>query len=261
MNSVDQVITSDHPKTREVLHCVWMDAGVVDYKLCDRDYDCEQCPFDEVLHGYPVKVMPAAPDSNGCKVANDVFYDPGHIWSRVEEGGMVRLGLDDFSQRLLGAAYSLSLPDPESHIKRGDACCHFTHQAGVAALFSPVSGRVAATNLSLLARPTLVNRDPYRDGWLMLVEPTDLKSCLKRSLYGDQVAPWLAQEVEKLHLIVSGILNQGQNEPTLMDGGLLSRQFLQGLSVEQTRRVISSFFPLSTEEAEPKSAILISNRR
>lgn len=31
--------------------CVWMDAGVLTFKLCDRDFDCEHCPLDAALHG------------------------------------------------------------------------------------------------------------------------------------------------------------------------------------------------------------------
>ncbi|HXI26219.1 MAG TPA: glycine cleavage system protein H [Pyrinomonadaceae bacterium] len=268
MRTADKDITAK-PKGCEVINCLWMDAGVVDYKLCDRSYDCEQCPFDEVLHGYPVKGSRVALQEHmqlgsscilGCEIASGLFYDHGHTWSRVEEGGIVRLGVDDFGQRLLGVAYSLSLPQPETDIRRGDTCCRFTHQAGVAALCSPISGKVKATNPDLATRPTLVNQDPYGKGWLMLVEPTDLQSSLKRSLYGERVAPWLLREIEALRTMVSA--TDGQSMPTLADGGVISKQFLHGLDVEQTRRLISSFFPVSSsDETEPKSAILFSKRR
>jgi glycine cleavage system H lipoate-binding protein len=199
----------------------------------------------------------------GCELAGDVFYYPGHIWVRIEEGGTVRMGLDDFAQRLFGPAYSLKVPAPETQIKRSEACCRFTHQSGVSALFSPVSGKVKQANANLLLRPSLINRDPYGKGWIILVEPTDLKNCLKRSLYGERVRPWLAQEVEKLRLIINTVLNDGQIAPnTMTDGGLLTRQFLNGLSVEQTRRVISSFFPFpAVEETERNNAILVLNGR
>jgi hypothetical protein len=35
------------------IYCVWMDAGVVNYKLCDRGFDCERCPLDQALHRRP----------------------------------------------------------------------------------------------------------------------------------------------------------------------------------------------------------------
>ena len=270
MKTADQDINA-RSKGSEVIHCLWMDAGVVDYKLCDRAYDCEQCLFDEVLHGNPTKGSRVAlqeqiPLSSacvlGCEIASGLFYDHGHTWSRVEEGGIIRLGVDDFGQRLLGVAYSLSLPQPGTDIRRGDTCCRFTHQAGVAALCSPISGKVKATNPDLASRPTLVNQDPYGKGWLMLIEPTDLQSCLQRSLYGERVAPWLLREIEALRTMVSAPSSNNQNTPTLTDGGVISKQFLHGLDVEQTRRVISSFFPISSsDEMEPKPAILLFKRR
>ena len=51
MNQLKQVSTSTpHPPS---IRCVWMDAGVVNYKLCDRGYDCERCPLDQALHRRP----------------------------------------------------------------------------------------------------------------------------------------------------------------------------------------------------------------
>jgi len=165
---------------------------------------------------------------------------------------------------MLGTAYSLSLPALNRQVRRGDEACRVTHQSGVTGLASPVSGKVIEVNSNLLLRPALINRDPYGEGWIMMIEPTDLKTCLKRLMYGEKVRQWLAHEIEKLRSLSDRILNEENTEiiPTMTDGGLLTREFLRGLSIEQTRRVISSFFPLSsTEEAEHQTAILVSKRR
>ena len=47
----DQLSSSYQYQGNSAKHCWWMLAGIVDYKLCDRDYDCEHCSFDDVLHG------------------------------------------------------------------------------------------------------------------------------------------------------------------------------------------------------------------
>ena len=53
MNQLNQLSTSTpHPPP---IRCVWMDAGVVNYKLCDRGYDCERCPLDQALHRRPAE--------------------------------------------------------------------------------------------------------------------------------------------------------------------------------------------------------------
>jgi len=244
-----------------VINCVWMDAGVVDYKLCDRSYDCEHCPFDEALHGQRSE-LPFRDDLfhvQECEVAHDLFYQPNHVWMRIEENGEVRVGLDDFGQRLLGTAYSLTLPAEETAIQCGEPWCRLTLQSGVVALTSPVSGKVRKANSSLGFRPSLVNSDPYGSGWTMLVEPLNLEASLKQSFYGPKVGPWLTEEIEKLRLLISELTNDKHMHVTMNDGGLLTTEFLKGLTVEQTRRVIGSFFPLANE-AEQKSAIVVSGR-
>ena len=246
------------------MNCVWMDAGVVDYKLCDRNYVCEHCAFDEALHGQRGEPghRETLLETQWCEIAHGLFYQPDHTWMRIEENGEVRIGLDDFGQRLLGAAYALALLPPETELTRGDLFCRLTLQFGGVTLHSPISGKVRRINSSLILHPSLVNRDPYGSGWMMLVEPTDLKECLKRSLYGLKVESWLTTEIEKLcSLINSPTTNEDVMPITMNDGGLITTEFLKDLTVEQTRRVISSFFPLVTGEVEHKPAIIFADGR
>src|SRR5512138_1096596 len=109
MNGLNQHITLNQSAHAGLIPCVWMQAGVVDYKLCDRDYDCDHCPFDEALHTRSNQQTFSRTRDNaesisvqGCKVEPNLFYHPEHTWARIEEGGMVRAGLDDFGQRILG---------------------------------------------------------------------------------------------------------------------------------------------------------------
>lgn len=269
--------------------CCWMQAGVVDYKLCDREYDCEHCPFDEALHGkaanpgsHPADLQLEGSSEQviarleptfrslsvgGCAVAGNLFYHPRHTWARIEEGGTVRMGIDDFGQRLLGRAYSVALPAPNTFVGFGEECGWVTHQAGVTALAAPVSGKVKENSAQLHERPALLNRDPYGEGWTTVIEPTDLKGCLKRLRYGQKVRAWQEREIEKLKLKVSELL-QGEHHvigTTMNDGGLLTRDFMSGLSAEQVRQVISSFFPCAQAEAADRNhtinAILVHDRR
>jgi glycine cleavage system H lipoate-binding protein len=267
--------------------CWWMQAGVVDYKLCDRNYDCEHCPLDEVLHGRATTPVSDSPSLNvagpierdwagrlrksrkeakrvqGCEVAGALFYHPAHIWARIEDGGCVRMGLDDFALRILGRPYLITLPEPGATLRFGEGCWHFTHQAGVSVLVAPVSGRVKEINSALAHQPALLNRDPFGAGWVLLIEPRDLKGCLKRLLYGPKVTQWYEREFEKLYEKVSELINRsGLAGPTMNDGGYLNKDFMNALTADQLGQVIDSFFPLSlVEKAEQKKAILVRHRR
>lgn len=264
-----------------ILHCVWMDAGVVDYKLCDQGYDCDRCPFDEALHGRRAGHSSFLQDRDrdlsvqGCVIANNLFYHSGHTWARVEESGVVRVGLDDFGQRMLGHVYSLSQPPTKTIVKSGEESSRLTHQSGVTPLAAPVSGTIRSINSKLAARPALLNRDPYGEGWTTLIEPADLKSSLRGLMYGEKVRDWLVREIEKLRSLINSIVaptaagevaetnHKLPSVPrTMTDGGLLDSDLLKGLNVAQKRRVISSFFPLTEiDQGEIRNAILVRNVR
>jgi glycine cleavage system H lipoate-binding protein len=285
MNRTNQHENLSQTANANLKECWWMQGGVVDYKLCDRDYDCEHCPFDQALHGRmtmpfsdspdfsavgPIernrkgrgtKTWKEATDIEGCEVSSALFYHPAHTWARIEDGGCVRTGLDDFAQRILGRPYMITLPEPGATLRFGEGCWHFTHQAGVSVLVAPVSGRVKEINPALAQQPTLISRDPYGEGWALLIEPTDLKSCLKRLLYGPKVTKWYEREFEKLYEKVSGLSSQSDPAgPTMNDGGSLNKDFTNALTADQLRQVIDSFFPLSlVEKAETKKAILVNH--
>lgn len=263
-------IHSFHRANEPELHyCLWMDAGVVDYKLCDRSYNCDRCPFDEALHNHSDADSFFSDRSNqatavqGFEFGPDRFYHPAHTWARVEENGIVRIGLDDFGQGMLGPAYSISLPSPNIESHRGIDSPVIAHKSGVTTILSPVEGTVVGINQKLNSHPSLINRDPYGDGWMMMIAARDLNSCLKRLMYGEKARQWLICEIESLRSLIIKTLNERAGAPaTLADGGLLIEEVLRELSVEQTRRIIKLFFPLSrTEEAKPKSAILVNGGR
>ena len=287
MNDINQQGNLSQTANANLNECCWMQGGVVDYKLCDRDYDCEHCPFDEALHGRVTRPISnssdfsatgsierawtgrvrqsrkKAPRVQGFEVAGALFYHPAHTWARVEDGGCVRMGLDDFAVRILGRPYLITLPEPGVALRFGEGCWHFTHQAGVTVLVAPVSGRVKEINPALAQRPALLSRDPYGEGWVLLIEPTDLKSCLKRLLYGPKVTQWYEREFEKLSEKVKELTNRSDLAgPTMNDGGWLSKDFTNALTAHQVRQVIDSFFPLSlAEQAGTNTAILVKDRR
>jgi glycine cleavage system H lipoate-binding protein len=273
MNRLQQNVGCNQKGTSDLVECLWMEAGVVDYKLCDRSYDCEHCPFDEAVQSRSAKLIVAADlfaedvnnptSAGGCEIAPDLFFHTGHTWARVEDQGVIRTGLDDFGQRMLGRAYSLSLPALKSDVYQGKACTWFAHQSGLVALPAPVCGQIKETNPNLDQRPELVNHDPYHDGWILLIEPADLKGSLKRLMYGARVRQWLLAEIERLRLLISDPTNCDQRPPgtTMPDGGSVAPEFLSGLDVAQSRRIIKSFFPLPSHERTEKASAIISSRR
>jgi hypothetical protein len=148
------------------------------------------------------------------------------------------------------------MSQPGSTVRSGRGCAFVTHQAGVAALVAPVSGIVKEINSALYQQPALLNRDPYGEGWVLLIEPTNLKSCLKQLFYGPKAAEWYEREFGRLYEKVTELVSY-QPVPTMNDGGLLSRDFTKALNANQLSELIDSFFPLAPSgHTEINKAIL-----
>jgi len=106
----------------------------------------------------------------------DLRYTSEHEWVRSpgESDGAVRIGITDFAQDALGDIVYVSLPEVGDDVEKGATVGELESTKSVSDLYAPVSGSVVARNESLDATPELVNSDPYGDGWLFEVVPSDL---------------------------------------------------------------------------------------
>ena len=99
-------------------------------------------------------------------------YTAEHEWVRVD-GDTVRVGITSFAQEALGDVVYVSLPTVGDAVVAGDTCGEVESTKSVSDLYAPVSGEVAAVNGALDATPELVNSDPYGEGWLFEIVPSD----------------------------------------------------------------------------------------
>ncbi len=255
--------------TGDFLRCVWMLAGVVDYKLCDRGYDCEHCPLDSALGetgpspahkgesgfssfgGRPAPATAERPkdlfDIQGCRWVGTLFYHPRHIWARIEEGGRVRMGLDDFGQKLVGRIYSVRLSQPGREVTEASGCWKAAHRIGEILLPAPVAGVVEEINGRLLQLPSLINRDPYGRGWAMVIRPRNLVAALKRLYYGQRSERWLAKEIEALRRELRSVAEELRPDvgATLQDGGRLAEDLTGAGDVAKLRGIVNRFLSVS----------------
>lgn len=100
-------------------------------------------------------------------------YTAEHEWLRTE-GDTVRVGITSFAQEALGDVVYVSLPSVGDAVTAGDTCGEVESTKSVSDLYAPVSGEVTAVNPALDTTPELVNTDPYGDGWMYEMRPSDL---------------------------------------------------------------------------------------
>jgi glycine cleavage system H protein len=103
----------------------------------------------------------------------DLRYTKEHEWVRIEERG-ARVGITDHAQDSLGDVVYVDLPEVGTAVRAGSAFGEVESTKSVSDLFSPLDGTIVERNRLIEDRPELVNEHPYGDGWLVMVEPSDL---------------------------------------------------------------------------------------
>lgn len=103
---------------------------------------------------------------------NEIKVSEKHVWVGVEDR-YVNVGLTNYVQAALGTVISVELPDVGDQIERGEIFAEIESVSTVHELVSPISGKVSAVNPQLESHPSIINEDPYREGWLIEVRLKD----------------------------------------------------------------------------------------
>ncbi len=107
------------------------------------------------------------------KVPENLNYSKEHEWAEQREGGVIRVGVTDYAQDAMGDVVFVELPETGQSFAAGESFGSLESVKAVSDCYMPVGGTVTAVNEALLDAPELVNKDPYGEGWLIEVEPSD----------------------------------------------------------------------------------------
>ena len=106
-------------------------------------------------------------------IPSDLNYTSSHEWISSEFDGTVRIGVSDHAQEALGDLVFVELPAVGDLIDKGDACAVVESVKAASDIYAPLSGEVVAINEDLEDDPGIINNDPYGDGWLFALNPSD----------------------------------------------------------------------------------------
>jgi glycine cleavage system H protein len=120
---------------------------------------------------------------------NDCRYADSHEYARAE-GELVRIGISAFAVDQLGDIVFVELPEVGSDLSQGSSFGSVESVKAVEEVIAPISGSIEARNEAVLASPEELQNDPYGEGWLLLVRPSDpaqLQGLMDASTYGAKV--------------------------------------------------------------------------
>jgi glycine cleavage system H lipoate-binding protein len=190
-----QIPETFEPAERPCIYALLGDAGVP--QVCKENYECFHCPVYQKQSAkvkHESLVEPTYSRVSGYKLADDYYYHLGHLWVHMEQGGRVRVGMDDFAAKVFGQVKGLRLPFVGASLKQGEVGAVMLRNGHQASMQSPLSGKVLAVNSEAIENPALCHQDSYYSGWLFLLEPYYVKNELKALYFGQESSKWIERE-------------------------------------------------------------------
>lgn len=190
----------------------------IEKRACAYDYQCSTCDFDqffeEVWTAKSYTIPLEIENVKGFNVPMEYNFHNGHTWARIESGGFIRIGLDDFSLKLLGQADAFDLPLMGNELNQDQVGWGLKRKNNNADVLSPVGGVIVEVNSRLREDPNLANRDPYGEGWLFMLHTPDIKKSVKNLMTDAQSIEWMNTEVQALEDMIENVAG-----PAAADGG------------------------------------------
>lgn len=225
--------TSKNQETKSATaqnRCIWMTAGVISFKLCPLNYDCEHCDFDEVMRSqvkskrersrakrYKSRVSERSESSSVSSVGSkkplfftfsagevdeELHLHPTHLWIRRLEDQKWRLGIGKLLAYVLPPPVKVELCGQNTRVTQNKLLGKVYTQAGTVPLVAPLSGRLVKINSRLDQCPELVQQDPDGEGWLAMMESPPDSSELGNLYAGLAGRRFLEEEAQHLNFLL-----------------------------------------------------------
>ena len=173
----------------------------------------------------------------GFELPDNRRYHQGHTWALQESPTLVRVGLDDFGARLAGKIDEISLPKRGQWIRQGQKFATLVRDGLKSELVSPVEGEVTNVNEALLSDLTVLNNDPYGQGWFVSVLSPDLAISFRNLLNGTLARKWMAEASSRLQMRIPALAGA-----VAQDGGVAVHDLTVQMPTTKWAEITREFF-------------------
>ncbi len=228
--------------------CVWMRAGILSYQLCNREYDCYDCPLDHALRehfsresfhhaafGKPVL------QHESVSLREEYLYSHQHCWIQRNTNGTVRVGIEPRLARVLLIPKSIVLPPQGQVQKKAQASVWIILEQGTFPIASPLDGVIVARNSVVSEQPSEALSHPFDDGWLyeMTCTTNDNNSLMNHVEAKLQYDHDMRQFNE---LVVDELKSNSSIGQTLADGGVMLQHVADMLGQKKYMKILRAVF-------------------
>lgn len=226
--------------TGTLRYCRYMRLGLIDFMICSNGFECWRCEVDQMIEDrfgtHPAFAAKPAQNKqpfqvNGFTFFQGLFYSKEHLWAKPMDQH-IRLGLDDIISILAMAADSISLPPQGSVLKKRQALAKITAAGKEVKILSPLAGAVSVINHDVEESPNLAWRDPYRRGWLLMIQPEHPEELFE--LYsGEEAKDWFTKQASNLNALFKKCVLNPSKKMELHEG-----QWLRGIIQDHWDKLI-----------------------
>lgn len=121
----------------------------------------------------PADLVSGPVASDLMELPDDLRYSEDHEWVRTE-GDLVRIGITDYAQDALGDVVFVDLPATGTEVAASDSFSEVESTKSVSEIYAPVAGVIVEVNSELTDAPQKLNEDPYGEGWICVIRPSDM---------------------------------------------------------------------------------------
>jgi glycine cleavage system H protein len=182
-----------------------MRLGLVDFMVCSNGFECWRCEVDQGMEDrfgtHPAfAVKPAknrdALQVNGFTFFPELYYSEEHLWARPMDRN-IKIGLDDMVSTFAMEADSIRLPPAGAVLKKGEVLAEIAAAGKKARVLSPFTGTISVVNRDVEESPNLAWKDPYRRGWLLLLQP-EPPDQISQFYSGEPAKTWFTKQAVEL---------------------------------------------------------------
>ncbi len=169
---------------------------------------------------------------NILNIPQGLFYSRNHTWTYLEKSGSAMVGLDDLLLHITGEVKLKQLRSSDEIINKGDLLAEIEQENKHLRIFSPISGKIMQMNPLLAEDAEMINKDPYGQGWMYKIQPSNWKAETSSYYMAAEATEWIKKELLRLKDFLAVRAGQFTPDPsmvTLQDGGELYDNLLSDM--------------------------------
>ncbi|MBN2418493.1 MAG: hypothetical protein JXL81_03850 [Deltaproteobacteria bacterium] len=146
------------------------------------------------------------------RIPQGLFYCPNHLWSHLEESGLVKVGIDDFFQHIAGEIQLNHYMEKGFMVDKGQVLFEIRHNEKSLTLTAPISGTIEEINPEVIKNQWILNSDPYGTGWIYKIRPVNWKQEIASCYLAEEATGWMKDELGRFRGFISEAVTRNMPE-------------------------------------------------